>query len=93
MHTDEYEISITREMNHCQQVVKKTREKLGQRQQQYGLEYPEAAKAAAEGRLDLNTKELAQWQEDFEALPVWEQRLEEYRQALSVMRISASRFE
>ena len=93
MHTDEYEISITREMNHCQQVVKKTREKLGQRQQQYGLAYPEAAKAAAEGRLDLNAKELAQWQEDFEALPVWEQRLEEYRQALSVMRISASRFE
>ena len=64
MHTDEYEISITREMNHCQQVVKKTREKLGQRQQQYGLAYPEAAKAAAEGRLDLNAK-AGRWVPDF----------------------------
>jgi hypothetical protein len=91
MHTDEYEISIAREVNHCERVVKKTREKLAERQQRFGLDYPEAASAAAEGRLSIKQKELADWQEDFAALPVWAQRLEEYREALAAMRISASR--
>lgn len=92
MHTDEYEISIGRELNHHQQVVKKIRTDLEKRRQQYGMEYVEAAEAAAEGRLTIAVKELAKWQEDIEALPQWEQRLEEYRQALAMMRISASRF-
>lgn len=91
MHTDEYEISIAREVNHCERVVKKTRDKIKERQQRFGLSYPEAAQAAAEGRLPIKPKELGDWQEDFEALPVWEQRLEEYREALAAMRISATR--
>jgi len=91
MHTDEYEISINRELNHHQQVVKKIRASLEKRHQRFGMDYAAVAKAAAEGRLTITAKELAQWQEDVEALPQWEQRLEEYRQALSMMRISASR--
>jgi len=92
MHTDEYEISLNREVNHCQQVVRKTRSKLEGRRQKFGMEYPQAAIAAAEGRLFIQKKELVAWQDDIEALPQWEQRLEEYREALAVMRISASRF-
>jgi hypothetical protein len=92
MHTDEYEISIARELNHHQQVVKKIRATLEERRQKFAMDYPEAVKAVAEGRMALTEKELAQWQDDIEALPVWEQRLEEYRQALAMMRISASRF-
>lgn len=92
MHTDEYEISISREINHCQQVVKTTRLRLAERRQKFGMEYPEAAIAAADDRLSIQQHELAAWYDDFEALPQWEQRLEEYREALAVMRISASRF-
>lgn len=90
MHTDEYEISITREINHCQRVVKKTQEKLTRFERLYGLTYPVAAAAVMEGLLTINARELGEWQEEYEALPVWEQRLAEYRQALTVMRISAS---
>lgn len=92
MHTDEYEISIGRELNHHQQVVKIIRTDLEKRRQQYGMEYAQAAQAAAAGHLTIAAKELAKWQNDVEALPQWEQRLEEYRQALAMMRISASRF-
>jgi len=91
MHTDEYEISIAREINHCEWVVKKIQKRLAERQQRYGLTYPEAEIAAAEGRVSIKQRELGDWKEDFEALTVWEQRLEEYREALAVMRISASR--
>jgi hypothetical protein len=92
MHTDEYEISLTREINVCQRVVSETRTKLARQQQRFGMDYPEVSQAAAEGRLVIDGSELADWREDFEALPQWEQRLEQYREALAVMRISASRF-
>jgi hypothetical protein len=92
MHTDEYEISIGREVNHCERVVRETREKLAARRDRYGMDCAEAAAAAAAGRLAIGATELAAWQEDIEALPRWEQRLDEYRQALAEMRISASRF-
>lgn len=92
MHTDEYEISIAREINHCQRVVARTRGKLEERRLRFGVDFTEAARAADEARLTIEARELAAWREDVEALPVWEQRLEEYRQALAVMRISASRF-
>lgn len=92
MHTDEYEISLAREINHCERVVQKIRAALAARQRQYGMEYPKASVAAAMELLAVGGKDLAAWKEDFEALPEWERRLEEYREALSMMRISASRF-
>ncbi len=91
MHTDEYEISIARELNHHRHVVKKIRAALDARQRAHGMDYAAAREAVAAGRLALAPSELAAWQEDVEALPLWEQRLEEYRQALEMMRISASR--
>ncbi|MGE4560969.1 MAG: hypothetical protein AB7E77_12270 [Desulfobulbus sp.] len=90
MHTDEYEISLTRELNHCLSVVEKTRVNLEKRERKYGMTLEKAVGAAGENRLRITAKELAQWQDDEEALPQWEQRLHEYREALSAMRISAS---
>ncbi|MDD2466363.1 MAG: hypothetical protein PHI97_20375 [Desulfobulbus sp.] len=90
MHTDEYEISINRELNHCRSVVEKTRSSLEKLQQQYGMEFEQAVIAAGENRLQIPAKELAQWQDNVAALPQWEQRLQEYRVVLSAMRISAS---
>jgi hypothetical protein len=92
MHTDEYEISLTREINICQRVVNETWTKLDRRRQRFGMNYPEASRAATEGRLIIDGPELTGWREDFEALPQWEQRLEQYREALAVLRISASHF-
>jgi len=72
--------------------VEKIEKKLKQRRQHFGCDYPEAA-AAAGGHLAIDEREMARWRDDVEALPIWQQRLAEYRQALAVMRISASRFE
>ena len=91
MHTDEYEISLAREINHCQSVVRKITTALEARQAQCGMAYEAAVRAVAEGRMVMEAGQLAAWQEDIEALPQWEQRLQEYREALVVMRVSASR--
>ncbi len=90
MHTDEYEISINRELNHCIHVVEKTRASLEKRQQKYAMKFEEAVRAASNNQLPITAHELAQWQDDVEALPQWEQRLHEYREAFSIMRTSAS---
>ena len=73
-------------------MVRTTKHALADRQQRFGVDYAAAAAAVAAGRLQIDGRELAAWREDDEALPVWEQRLVDYREALSVMRISASRF-
>ena len=92
MHTVVYEISLARVIKHCEQVVRTTKQALATRHQRFGMDYATASAAVAAGRLQLDGRELAAWREDIEALPVWEQRLVDYREALSVMRISASRF-
>ena len=91
MDTDEYEISIHRELQHHRQVVRTILEHLTERRQRYGMDFAEALRAVANGQLEMGAGELAKWQDDLEALPLWEQRLEEYRQALALMRVSASR--
>ena len=89
MHTDEYEISLNREVQHCIHVITQIRASLLKREQQYGMGYGPAALAAAKGQIQINAKSLAQWEDDVLALPQWEQRLKEYRAALAGMRISA----
>jgi hypothetical protein len=92
MHTDEYEISLTREINVCKGVIKKTQIQLNQRKERFGMDLPQAVETAAVGFPVIDGKELVAWQDDVEALSQWEQRLEQYCDALAVMRISASRF-
>ena len=90
MHTDEYEISLAREINICIRIIKETQRNLEARRQRFGMDLPQASKDAAAGLLGIKEQELADWRDDFEALPQWQQRLEQYREALASMRISAS---
>jgi hypothetical protein len=89
MHTDEYEISLNRECNHCQSVISRLQKALQKRQKLYGQTYDDVLAARKQGRIEISDRELVNWKEDSEALPVWEQRLKEYRDVLAVMRISA----
>ena len=91
MDTDEYEISLAREINVCKSVIKETQAKLAERRQRFGMDLSQATEAAGDGRISIDKRELALWSDDIEALPQWEQRLAEYREALAFMRVSASR--
>ena len=82
---NETELSIHRTLKQCISVVEKTRSSLEQRQHVYGMEFEQAVIAAGENRLRISAKELALWQNDVAALPQLEQRLQEYRVALSTL--------
>lgn len=89
MHTDEYEISI---MNFeppppCGQEDPRRPRSASARP---AWTMPPPRQAVAAGRLLLSPSELAAWREDVEALPSGSSA-SKYRQALEMMRISASR--
>lgn len=88
MDTDEYEVSLAREINVCMSVIKQTQIQLARRQQRFGMDWHQAVKAVAEGSPVIDRQELADWRDDVEALPQWQQRLEQYREALASLRIS-----
>ncbi|MBI5556796.1 MAG: hypothetical protein HY885_04100 [Deltaproteobacteria bacterium] len=89
MDTDEYEISIAHEIDVCQRVIRKTRESLRQRELRFGTACPPSGEQRE--NTEIPGQELRKWREDMEALPQWEQRLEEYNQALVTMRVSSAR--
>jgi hypothetical protein len=65
------------------------RKALQRRQLLYGRDYNEIVIARQHGEEIVPDKEMKKWQDDLEALSIWEQRLKEYREALSTMRISS----
>lgn len=89
MHTDEYEISIAREIIVCRRFTAKLEKRLEKRSERYGVSDPDQIAAGA-GQKKPSVRELKQWREDIEALAIWAQRLKEYEQAFRMMRTSAS---
>ncbi len=91
MHTDEYEISIAREIDVCRRFTAKLSKRLEDHARHFGASGPDEAAR----NMQLTTqpsfeKELKQWREDIEALAIWAQRLAEYEKAFRMMRTSAS---
>ena len=88
MHTDEYEISIARELNVCRTRVAQLRKRLDAYAERFGANSPNDLEHAGTNNT-ATAAELQQWREDNEALAIWAQRLAEYETALRTMRISA----
>ena len=69
MHTDEYEISIAREIIVCKRFTAKLGKRLEAHARQFGANDPdEAARNLGQAVRPISEKELKQWREDIEAL-------------------------
>ncbi|MDO5675350.1 MAG: hypothetical protein Q4G66_10615 [bacterium] len=95
MHTDEYEISIAREIIVCKRFTEKLSKRLEEHAGRFGASDPDKVVRNNEQSDDqaagtISEQELQQWREDIEALAIWEQRLAEYEEAFRMMRTSAS---
>jgi hypothetical protein len=86
MHTDEYEISIAREITVCKRFTAKLRKRVDAHAERFGASNPDEFEAR--NNQTGKKKELKQWREDMEALAIWTQRLEEYEEAFRIMRTS-----
>ncbi|MEZ0329057.1 MAG: hypothetical protein ABWK15_05810 [Dissulfuribacterales bacterium] len=84
MHTDEYEISISREIVVCRNQIERVEKAISELVQRH--KWLEGF-STTDGHLDLKQKAvLDQWIELHEGLQAWRQRLKEYEEAYSAIR-------
>ncbi len=82
MHTDEYEISVGREIALCRKRIRQLKDSLAGREKQGGMALAEFLQALAEGRLAKGHPMNLEYQE----LQYWQRTLAEYEKALESLK-------
>lgn len=79
MHTDEYQISLNREIGVCRSKIASAKKELARLERTYGLLTEQFVEGSA-GVPPIPEKERARWQEANATLSVWSARLIEYEE-------------
>jgi ABC-type bacteriocin/lantibiotic exporter with double-glycine peptidase domain len=85
VHTDEYEISIGREIAFCRKMVRRLKDSLERREKQYGMT-TEAFLQALEERCLSEQQPMQSWNQEYQELQSWQKRLTEYEKALESLK-------
>lgn len=85
LQTDEYCISISREITVCKNMIDRQQEELSRFEEQYGLSTQQMlAGALPEG--GGKASDMEEWRNGHEGLLAWQQRLREYEEAYKALR-------
>jgi hypothetical protein len=85
MHTDEYEISMGREIALCRRMVRQLKDALDRREKQCGMTTEAFLQALEEGRLS-EPHSLKIWKQEYQDLRYWQKTLTEYEEALESLK-------
>jgi hypothetical protein len=85
MHTDEYEISIGREIALCRKMVRQLKDSLERREKQYGMTTEAFLRALEEGCLS-EQHPIQSWNQEYQELQYWQKILTEYEKALESLK-------
>lgn len=85
MNTDEYQISLSREITVCNNFIARTARELARLEKKYSMPTAEFARTAPENS-GVDTADRSRWLQEYETLRTWQQRLREYEEALSATR-------
>jgi hypothetical protein len=86
MHTDEYEISLGREISLCRKMIKGLTNKLHEREKKTGMTTEAFLKAPEPSLRSGENRHLQNWRKDHEELRKWQQMLSEYERALQMVK-------
>lgn len=81
MHTDEYEISVGREINHCRKLVKKLQDAILDREKRYGMTTESFLEKFRADLQEVSNPDYRKWHEDHRELQRWRQMLSDYEAA------------
>ena len=81
MHTDEYEISIGREIALCRKMIKKLQNSLAKREKQHGMTTAAFLRNLEAGPLPTELP-FESWRREYQDLRHWRRSLQEYEEAL-----------
>ncbi|MDH4230848.1 MAG: hypothetical protein OEW04_02335 [Nitrospirota bacterium] len=87
MHTDEYGISLSREIDVCRRIIRKAEKTLAAMEEKYRLSTEKFIGDFRSGKLNGNNEDYTTWIDAHETLCRWTEKLDEYRQILLSMKI------
>jgi hypothetical protein len=85
MHTDEYEISIGREIAFCRKMVRQLKDSLERREKQCGMTTEVFLQTHEEGCLS-EQHPTQSWSQEYRELRYWQKMLTEYEEALESLK-------
>jgi hypothetical protein len=85
LQTDEYGISISREITVCRNMIERQRKHLIRFEKQYGFFTEEVIKKE-NLKFETTTRDIDQWRNEYEGLLAWQQRLREYEKAYEALK-------
>ncbi len=86
MHTDEYEISIGREISLCGRLIRRLKRSIQKKENQYGISTEDFLKALHQGRLAETNTDFANWRRDHRELQDLERMLSQYEEELKKLK-------
>jgi len=86
MHTDEYEISLNRELKICESAIRKATKYFASMKTKYGLETAFFIEKYNSGSLG-KSREFNSWAEKYKGFQEWETRRSQYKELLRMMKI------
>ena len=85
MHTDEYEMSIGREIALCRRMVRQLQDSIARREKQCSMTTEAFLQALEEGCLP-EQHPTQSWKQEYQALQHWQKPLTQYEEALESLK-------
>ncbi len=85
MHTDEYEISMGREIAFCRKMVRQLKDSLQRREKQCRMTTEAFLQALEKGSLSEQYP-IQSWKQEYQELQYWQKILIEYKEALASLK-------
>jgi hypothetical protein len=86
VNTDEYEISIGREVTHCRMMIERLKKGLHERESRYGMSTEDFLKTRRQGGVSGQNRDHEAWHEESLELEFWRTKLREYEEALQLLK-------
>lgn len=86
MHTDEYGITLSREVHIAKKKVEEHQRNVRRFEERYGMQYGVFLKKLEDGELPDGNPDFPVWKDQCSALHRWEQRLKEFEELYTAWR-------
>ena len=87
MHTDEYEISLSRELSVCKNTIKRIKEFFALMERKHNKTTEQFIKEHDSGKLAGHEIDFEAWRNNYESLKKWEELERQYQEVFQKMKI------
>jgi len=87
LHTDEYTITLSRELAVCRGKIASLQKKLARMEKKFNMKSAAFVKDFNEGKIDRNSKDFIKWYNDCESFIKWKEKLRQYEEIFHSMKV------